>query len=633
MIHTDERFDIRFLDASRISRFSRCEAKCMFECFMGLKPQDASNICLDYGTTMHVVLPEMFSGNPKEAFRVFDKTWAKFPHGEEDPKRNTARSRLNIDNFVRSHAPSSCSYKILEFPFASPTDLISRNEIPFLVDVGLKYPLTGRIDMPIRWNATGSLWVYDFKMQPLDAVILTPEGPVIMDDIEVGDYVIGSNGKGIRVTGVYPHGMKKIYKIHTRDGAVVEAGAEHLWSIRYKSTGEKERSAVVTTLELIERLKKKRKPYFPLIEPVEFCFRSISIDPYTLGALLGDGCMKGTPRITGIDNEIFEQIRKEYPTTECNSHDHCPSLSVKGIKILIKELGLSECMSHDKFIPEDYIYNIKHVRQRMLQGLMDTDGTVNPSGTPVFCTTSARLAAGVKLIVESLGGVCSITFYMSKIGDVEYGIAFQCVFRLLDNADAFSLSRKKNKIRNDYEQSFMRKIVSVEEAGMKRCQCIKVDAKDGIYLTEDFIPTHNTSSELSDRYFNGFWMSPQACIYTIALNQITQEKVEGLVIEGMRVSKCNVETQIGFTWVHDYHAKKFLAELRYTIDMIDDANRTGNWRQNFALCSSYAGFGFPCRACEYKMICDLPEWQDGARFYKREKPFDPLETKEELKKI
>lgn len=304
MIHTDETFDIRFLDASRISRFSRCEARFLFESLMGLKPQDASNICLDYGTTMHVVLPEMFSGDPKEAFQVFDKTWAKFPHGEEDPKRNTARSRLNIDNFVRGHAPGSCSYKILEFPFASPTELISRNEIPFLVDVGLKYPLAGRIDMPIRWNATGSLWVYDFK----------------------------------------------------------------------------------------------------------------------------------------------------------------------------------------------------------------------------------------------------------------------------------------------------------------------------------------TSSELSDRYFNGFWMSPQACVYTIALNQITQEKVEGLVIEGMRVSKCNVETQIGFTWVHDYHAKKFLEELDDKIADIDYANERGCWRQNFALCSSYAGFGFPCKACEYKMICDLPEWKDGARFYKREKPFDPLETKEELKK-
>ena len=105
MIHVDETFDIKFLDASRISRFSRCEAYFLFECLMGLKPQDENDIKLDYGTVMHVVLPEMFTGDSKRAVEVFDETWAKFPYGEEDAVRNTARARLSIDAFVRSHAP------------------------------------------------------------------------------------------------------------------------------------------------------------------------------------------------------------------------------------------------------------------------------------------------------------------------------------------------------------------------------------------------------------------------------------------------------------------------------------------------------------------------------------------------
>lgn len=300
MIQTDERFDIRFIDASRLSTMGRCEARFLFKSLMGLREVDTKRILLDYGTVMHRVLPIMYGGEERkrEAFEKFDELWRNFGYGEDDEKRNTEMSRRRIENFIQSHSPDVCPYEILHFPFSSPTDLISENEVPFLIDIGATYPLAGRIDAIIRWKSTGQIWGMDFK----------------------------------------------------------------------------------------------------------------------------------------------------------------------------------------------------------------------------------------------------------------------------------------------------------------------------------------TSSELSSRYFEGFWLSPQAVGYTLAASQITGEKIQGIIYEGMRISKKNIETQIGFTYVSEANIRLFVDEAKLTCARIEAANESGCWRQNHALCSSYPSFGFPCRVCEYKLICDSMNWKDGARFYTKESPFDPLKN-------
>ena len=125
------------MDASRISRYSRCPASFLFESLMGLSSPDENMIHLNYGTVMHAVLPFMYSGDPQLAFDKFDELWAKFPYGEENDKMTTGLSRSRIVEFVSSHAPGSCPYEILHFPFSNPADaLISDNEVPFLIEIG-----------------------------------------------------------------------------------------------------------------------------------------------------------------------------------------------------------------------------------------------------------------------------------------------------------------------------------------------------------------------------------------------------------------------------------------------------------------------------------------------------------------
>jgi len=298
MIQTNKNeFDIRFIDASRLSTFARCEARFLFKCLIGLRDPEESRINLDYGTVMHKVLPLMYEGHSDLAIKRFDELWKGYPYGEEDEKRNSSLSHSRIIEFVQNHSPENCPYEIVHFPFSEPTRLISENEIPFVIDIGAIYPFKGRIDAAIRMNSTKEIWGYDFK----------------------------------------------------------------------------------------------------------------------------------------------------------------------------------------------------------------------------------------------------------------------------------------------------------------------------------------TSSEISMRYFDGFWFSAQSVGYTIALSQITQKEIHGLAYEAMRISKSRFENQLGFCYVSDLEMQKFIEEAKDTCKRMKQCAEVGEWRQNNCLCSSYASFGFPCRSCEYKLLCRAPDWRPLRRFYKKEKPFDPLD--------
>ena len=60
------------------------------------------------------------------------------------------------------------------------------------------------------------------KAQPLDAKVLTPTGFKPMGMIQEGVQVIGGDGKPCRVIGVYPQGVKQVYRVQFIDGGSTE---------------------------------------------------------------------------------------------------------------------------------------------------------------------------------------------------------------------------------------------------------------------------------------------------------------------------------------------------------------------------------------------------------------------------
>jgi replicative DNA helicase len=188
------------------------------------------------------------------------------------------------------------------------------------------------------------------------------------------------------------------------------------------------------------------------------------------------------------------------------------------------ELGLAGKRSEDKFIPEAYKWASPSDRLEMLRGLMDTDGSAQvqykegreiPARTLEFCSVSSQLAEDVAFLVRSLGGVAKIK--RSSAGYRKDGVYKRCLDRyrvrvsFAADINPFRLQRKAEQcIRKSPPR---RRIVSIEPAGRAECQCITVDSPSKLYMTNDFIVTHNTMlasqmlANMADREVNCLFLS------------------------------------------------------------------------------------------------------------------------------
>jgi hypothetical protein len=339
------------------------------------------------------------------------------------------------------------------------------------------------------------------KAQPLDARVLTPDGWRRMGEIKVGDLVIGSDGKPTRVTGVYPQGEREVFRVTFSDGATTECCDEHLWAVN--SPVRKRRGNDFRVLKLSEiradltDAAGNRKHYIPVVAPVEHPETLLPLDPYLLGVILGDGAVKAHyTRFSTEDSEIVESVRGSIPpghrvvhVTKC---DYAIVSRSAGVPNLVRRalinLGIAGKGSDDKFVPEIYLKGSIEQRQSILQGLLDTDGYCAKDGTIQFSSNSYWLATGVSELVMSLGGVARHTRKVSASGK-DHHVVTIC---LPDCVTPFRLTRKSARHAPREKYKPCRGFSSVTPVGKKFVQCIAVDAPDHLYVTDDYIVTHNT---------------------------------------------------------------------------------------------------------------------------------------------
>jgi replicative DNA helicase len=368
------------------------------------------------------------------------------------------------------------------------------------------------------------------KSLPYSEPVLTPTGWVTMGDIKIGDKVVGSDGKEQYVLGVYPQNVRPIYKVEFTDNTFVNCDEEHLWSVntlnmRTGKTRVKGKSTyrpnygykVVKTSDMMNDIKKRGRYNYrlPVVSPVDFEKRDVLIDPYLLGLLLGDGsmCDSGV-RISTKDDELFETIQHLEEHSSYNEYERNETKTIKyinfktQIKKRIEFYGLLNKKSNNKFIPKDYLYNSLDVRVSILQGLMDTDGYVDKKGTTQFTTISERLCNDVRELVLSLGGTVRVN---SKIptytydGEKKQGqLAYTITISFANNIVPFRLLRKVDRyyIRTKYiEQKYVKSITYSHDV---EAVCIKVSNPDELFVTRDYVLTHNTTilTKIANTAFN-----------------------------------------------------------------------------------------------------------------------------------
>lgn len=364
------------------------------------------------------------------------------------------------------------------------------------------------------------------KAQPLSAKLLTPTGWTTMGEIKVGDEVIGVNGIGTKVLGIFPQGKKQIYKITFSDGSSTECTGDHLWltwnhseRVYYKKeNGKKIRTehsgTVRTTEELIPNLygNDGRLQYsIPIVKPIEFVEKQYNINPYLIGALIGDGHLGNYIGFSTNDNFLYEKINnllflegyklairnKKNDFVECAIVKFEKNNNENKFKTYLNELNLLNTKSHNKFIPEEYLFGSIEQRISLLQGLMDTDGYVSKN-TIAYSTSSELLKNDFIKLIQSLGGVCSYsiqkTSYMYNNKKYDGLPHYVISIRLPEEIEkkCFTLQRKLDKIISKTKYKPVRYIASITPIYVDDAQCIMVEDENHLYVTDDYIVTHNT---------------------------------------------------------------------------------------------------------------------------------------------
>lgn len=364
------------------------------------------------------------------------------------------------------------------------------------------------------------------KAQPLYSKVLTSEGWKKMGDIIIGESVYTPNSSLAKVIGIFPQGKKEIYEITFHDGTKVRACKEHLWKVKHPVTTYRNNTETrfLTTGDMLEFLNKKNSDAkiknnisIPLCDPINYnTNHALTIDPYFLGLLIGDGMISsGSIVISSADDEILESV-----TTQISQYDmHLNKRSKYDYAIVkrekqntfppskniliekLKNLNLYGKHSYDKFIPLEYKMSSIEDRFSLIQGLMDTDGTVRKrKGGPSYCTTSKQLAHDVQEIIQSLGGICTITTKIptyTYLGEKKQGrLAYICHIAHPTPIKLFRLTRKREM---NYEKHaagravLTRRIKSIVMIETEEAQCILLDSPEHLYITDNFIVTHNTS--------------------------------------------------------------------------------------------------------------------------------------------
>jgi superfamily II DNA or RNA helicase len=374
------------------------------------------------------------------------------------------------------------------------------------------------------------------KAQPTDSQVLTPDGWRKIGSLKVDDLVIGSRGTPIKVTGVFPQGIKQAYRVTMSDGASTECCDRHLWTVRDSNTRRTKKGwKTISLQEIIDsgiRVKRssKHKEYrwgVPVPDPIEFSEKSLPIDPYLMGVLLGDGSISHNSSITNGDPELFDLAESRFPEG-CKYGKNKKEIITKSIigtesgfnpiRRAIKELGLKGKNWENKFIPKIYLESSIEQRIELLRGLIDTDGYVSKDGKVTqFFSSNLRLVEDFTYLIRSLGGISK---YTSKVpvlrgkSRAKRGrLAYTVTISLPNDITPYHLSRKKSRWvpRTKYLPS--RRIVDISPSRIVDCVCIKVDSEDSLYVTDDFILTHNTLQVTSTLGY--VWMKEPSYVFIV----------------------------------------------------------------------------------------------------------------------
>ena len=251
-----------------------------------------------------------------------------------------------------------------------------------------------------------------------DTPVLTNQGWKNHGDLKTGDKVFNSKGKFVKVEATSSiFSDRKAYRVFFSDKSYIDADEAHEWNVycdresyRGWKPGDRKPHRKLETLETKDLLiGQRRPPALPVVEPLDTPKIELPINPYILGAWLGDG-NKDYPIITYAykDSQMIEEIESEGAVKKISSsNENSGRFTFTDEKQFTRNYMLSKFKKlnilYNKHIPDIYLLGSIEQRLSLLQGLMDTDGSADKDGGCEFTNTNKRLIEGVHNLLSTLG--------------------------------------------------------------------------------------------------------------------------------------------------------------------------------------------------------------------------------------
>lgn len=328
------------------------------------------------------------------------------------------------------------------------------------------------------------------KMQPLFAKIATPQGYVKMKFIRPGSIVFDSNGNECKVVKTFDHGPQKIYKVEFTDGRSTYCGDEHLWRVKEDGEWHTKPLYEIRNSYMSYMTKCKYRYEIPKNGLVMYPWKPFQIDPFTYGICIGLANHNKIHLTFDVEYYQLEKVRS-IVLDICNINDWEYRFENNSFEFVD---SLGRYINHrDIFykgidtIPDEYKYST--ARRDVLGGILES--MVWANNARVISSNQKALLNDIIDIFRSCG--CYAKLKPSKysaIASIEFGLDMSTIVHTCEECRKYFKRWWNTYTKRNNEPIYIKNIT--EFGSGFHCRCIQVDSPDKLYLTDDYVVTHNT---------------------------------------------------------------------------------------------------------------------------------------------
>lgn len=311
------------------------------------------------------------------------------------------------------------------------------------------------------------------KAQPLYSTVLTENGFKKMSELQIGMNVITPKGLKSKIIGIYDHKSKDVYRVYFSDNRYTDCCNEHLWKVIINGVED-----VINLEKIIQYKKNGKKIYVPLLNGVNLSKDESIIDPYIVGKIISNGIIENNNITIKSRCSYLNKNYEKFNLIKLNNNEY--KVKDEYYNLYYEELKSNILCNNEYKLSEKYKQLSDEGLKKLIMGIIDEKSYISDNRL-LYSTKNEELAKDLQEIIYRIGGICRI----DKKDEYILSIIYKNPEQLITNKEKIKLLREKVSEYNE--------IIYIEYLGKLDCRCIYIDDEEHLYITDNYIVTHNTT--------------------------------------------------------------------------------------------------------------------------------------------